>query len=280
MGQKGDREVDSTAQVRCAATDAERVELSRSSLHRLAPVALSALGIVGALLMIFAGLVALNHTVLPFKGWPVDGGRFDAGKQLLPRAPVETGRLRTAPGGAHAAATQLLRSALPVLAAAPQTAAVTTPGVRLRVRHGGSHAGAPARRNAQQPVAAPPPVAPAPAAPPAPAPAPAQPTPVAAAPVAVAKGPLSRRPSTSSTGATAAPVTTSAPGRSGSAPGHSGSARGNGRAHAPGQLKKAVAIAAPAAAPAAPAPAAPAVAAEAPGNGRGHGPPPWARGQH
>src|SRR4051812_50145311 len=80
--------------------DAERVEQPRSSLHRLAPVALTALGIAGAVLMIFGGLVALNHTVLPFDGWPLNGDRQGNGTQILPRAPAKTGRLRTATGGA------------------------------------------------------------------------------------------------------------------------------------------------------------------------------------
>src|SRR4051812_19058615 len=79
--------------------DAERVEQPRSSLHRLAPVALTALGIAGAVLMIFGGLVALNHTVLPFDGWPLNGDRQGNGTQILPRAPAKTGRLRTATGG-------------------------------------------------------------------------------------------------------------------------------------------------------------------------------------
>src|SRR5206468_1378985 len=63
------------------------------------PVALTALGIFGAVLMIFAGLLALNHTVLPFDGWPLNNDRLGTERQVLPRAPAETGRLRTATGG-------------------------------------------------------------------------------------------------------------------------------------------------------------------------------------
>src|SRR5439155_25644097 len=89
----------SGAQVRRAAADAKDVEQPRSSLYRLAPVALTALGIFGAVLMIFAGLLALNHTVLPFDGWPLNNDRLGTERQVLPRAPAETGRLRTATGG-------------------------------------------------------------------------------------------------------------------------------------------------------------------------------------
>src|SRR3954471_7626826 len=86
-------------QVIRGATDGESVERPRSSLHRLAPVALTALGIFGAVLMIFAGLLALNHSVLPFDGWPLNDNRQNTGSQMPPRAPAETGRLRTATGG-------------------------------------------------------------------------------------------------------------------------------------------------------------------------------------
>src|SRR5436190_9232111 len=89
----------SGAQVKRAAADAKGVEQPRSSLYRLAPVALTALGIFGAVLMIFAGLLALNHTVLPFDGWPLNNDRLRTESQVLPRAPAETGRLRTATGG-------------------------------------------------------------------------------------------------------------------------------------------------------------------------------------
>src|SRR6266480_5103407 len=89
----------SGAQVRRTAADARGVEQPRSSLYRLAPVALTALGIFGAVLMIFAGLLALNHTVLPFDGWPLNNERLATGTQVLPRAPAEPGRLRTATGG-------------------------------------------------------------------------------------------------------------------------------------------------------------------------------------
>jgi hypothetical protein len=60
---------------------------------------LTALGIFGAVLTIFAGLLALNHSVLPFDGWPLNEDRLGTGSQVLPRAPAETGRLRTATGG-------------------------------------------------------------------------------------------------------------------------------------------------------------------------------------
>src|SRR2546430_9257062 len=92
----------SGAQVRRAAADAKDVEQPRSSLYRLAPVALTALGIFGAVLMIFAGLLTLNHTVLPFDGWPLNNDRLGTERQVLPRAPAETGRLRTATGGTRA----------------------------------------------------------------------------------------------------------------------------------------------------------------------------------
>src|SRR3954462_6902311 len=84
------------------ASDGDSVERLRSPLHRLAPVAMTALGIFGAVLMISAGLLALNHTVLPFDGWPLNGARLTNGTQVLPRAPAETGQLRTATGGALA----------------------------------------------------------------------------------------------------------------------------------------------------------------------------------
>src|SRR4051795_13518165 len=85
------------------ASDGDSVERLRSPLHRLAPVAMTALGIFGAVLMISAGLLALNPPVLPFDGWPLNGARLTNGTQVLPRAPAETGRLRTATGGALAA---------------------------------------------------------------------------------------------------------------------------------------------------------------------------------
>src|SRR4051794_18913629 len=84
------------------ASDGDSVERLRSPLHRLAPVAMTALGIFGAVLMISGGLLALTHTVLPFDGWPLNGPRLTNGTQVLPRAPAETGRLRTATGGALA----------------------------------------------------------------------------------------------------------------------------------------------------------------------------------
>jgi hypothetical protein len=264
MGQKAERHLVYTGtQVVRRATDGESVEPARFSFHRLAPVALAALGIFGALLTIFAGLVALNHTVLPFKGWPLDGERLNTGTQVLPRAPVESGRLRTAPGGVLAGASPLVRGVLPalVVTAPPHT----TSGIGLRVQRGRSNASLPkhgATSAPQQVAATPQPAAPSPA-PAAPAPTPA-PVP---APVVVSAAPISRAPSTST-----ATSTSSAPGN-----GH-----GNGRAHAPGQLKKVAAPAAPAAPAAAPpAPAAPATAADDDGgHGNGHGPPPWAHGHH
>src|SRR3954463_7476579 len=85
------------------ASDGDSVERLRSPLHRLAPVAMTALGIFGAVLMISAGLPALHPTGPPFDGWPLNGARLTNGTQVLPRAPAETGRLRTATGGALAA---------------------------------------------------------------------------------------------------------------------------------------------------------------------------------
>jgi hypothetical protein len=91
--------LNSGPQVARGASDGVGVELVRSALHRIAPAALTSLGVFGALLMIFAGLVALNHSVLPFDSWPLHAERLTAGSQTLPRAPVEAGRLRTAVGG-------------------------------------------------------------------------------------------------------------------------------------------------------------------------------------
>src|SRR4051812_49888490 len=99
-------------QVIRGASDGNSVERPRSPLHRLAPVAMTALGIFGAVLMISAGLLALNHTVLPFDGWPLNGARLTNGTQVLPRAPAETGRLRTAtrggPPGVHQGSRRVL----------------------------------------------------------------------------------------------------------------------------------------------------------------------------
>ena len=258
---------DTRAQVRPESSDGERVEPARSSLHRLAPVALAALGIFGALLTIFAGLVALNHSVLPFNGWPGDGERLDAGRQVLPRAPVVTGRLRTAPGGVLAGASPVVHVAVPVVAVEPRTVSL----VGLTVHRGTTHAAAPKSvpTPAQQPVAPPPQPAPAPAQAPTPVAA-SVPVP-AATPVVISRRPVSRAPST---------PTSSGPGG-----GH-----GRGRATAPGQLRKALALRAPVAAAAAPVPPAPAPpgqpsdgpgnSANAPGHADGHGPPPWAHGHH
>jgi len=274
MGQKDERDVFVTsAQVARRGTDGGHVEPFRSSLHRLAPVALAALGILGALLTIFAGLVALNDTVLPFKGWPLDAERLNTGAQVLPRAPVETGRLRTAPGGALAAA---LGGSSPLarVAAAPVPALTITPRVIVQVRRRASH---PVSRRTE-PKPAPKPSAPVPApapvvATPAPAPAPVPvATPVVSSPAPVARRPVTalRQPGT---------VTPSvAPGKS---HGH-----GGGRANAPGQMKKIAVAAAPPALAATPAvvptgPAAPAAnAGPGKGNGHAHGPPPWAHGHH
>jgi hypothetical protein len=264
MARKGERDVVHNGPKDAPArSDAEHVELFRSSLHRLAPVGLSALGILGSLLLIFAGLIALNHTVLPFKGWPLDAERLNTGQQQLPRAPVESGRLRTAPGGALAG-TPLLTAGPPraVAAAGPLVLAVhTLPQLQ-------AHFAPRPRRQHHAP--APAPVAPTSSAP-TPAPV-ATPTPApsaAPAPVA-APAPLARRPVTSVTATPSKVTATAAP-----SPG-----KGHGRAHAPGQIKKAARAPAAAAAPAAPAPAAPPAAAPADHPGKGHGPPPWAHGHH
>ena len=74
--------------------------------------------------MIFAGLLALNHSVLPFDGWPLNDDRQNTGSQMLPRAPAETGRLRTAtggtPGGSSAGGAAVIAGG-----AAPATSPVT-----------------------------------------------------------------------------------------------------------------------------------------------------------
>jgi hypothetical protein len=272
MGQKAERDaISPSAQAQGGESDGKRVESIRSSLHRLAPVALMALGILGALLTIFAGLVALNHSILPFKGWPLDGERFDTGAQVLPRAPVASaGRLRAAPGGALAAA---LRGASPVFGATAASALAPVPRVTIvQIRHRAAHSIKPRPTSAPAPVATP---SPSPATPvaqpsaPVASPAPAA-TPVVSTPAPAARQPVvaSRRPVTGAT------TTTS------TSPSHG---NGRGHAHAPGQLKKIAVAAAPAAVPAAvPAtPAAP-VAGEddGPGNSHGHGPPPWAHAHH
>jgi hypothetical protein len=276
MGQKAERDaISPSAQAQGGESDGKRVESIRSSLHRLAPVALMALGILGALLTIFAGLVALNHSILPFKGWPLDGERFDTGAQVLPRAPVASaGRLRAAPGGALAAA---LRGASPVLRATAASALVPVPRVTVvQIRHGAAH---PIKR---RPAATPAPVAtPSPQtttpvtqpSTPVASPAPAA-TPVVSTPAPAARQPVvaSRRPVT---GATTSTSTSTAHGN--------GRGHAHGHAHAPGQLKKVAVAAAPAAVPAA-APATPVAPVpgedDGPGNSHGHGPPPWAHGHH
>ena len=139
--------------------DGEGVGQPHSSLHRLAPVALTALGIFGAVLMILAGLVALNHSVLPFDGWPLNDGRGATGSQVLPRAPAETGRLRTANGGTRAETNDgtvviggTARAGAPVIIS---SAAAVAPVVRLHPQHVRSRSTVPAKP-------APKPAAPAP----------------------------------------------------------------------------------------------------------------------
>jgi len=275
MGQKGERDVlPPSAQVARRGTDARYVEPFRSPFHRLAPVVLAALGILGALLTIFAGLVALNHSVLPFKGWPLDAERLNTGTQVLPRAPVETGRLRTAPGGALAAAPEVVAAlatgSSPVLHGAVAPTLSVVPGVTIRIRHRASH---PVTHPTEsKPAPAPQLTAPAPAPAPAPvaAPTPA-PAPVAT-PVVSSPAPIARRPVSASRQPSTATSTTSV-----------GNGGGAGRAKAPGQLKKIAAAAAPAGAPVATPATPPAVAANVGpgnGNGHGHGPPPWAHGHH
>lgn len=278
MGQKGDREVLSiSAQVARRGTDGKYVEPFRSPFHRLAPVVLAALGIFGALLTIFAGLVALNHSVLPFKGWPLDAERLNTGTQVLPRAPVETGRLRTAHGGALAAAPDVIAAlasgSSPVLHGTVAPTLSVVPGVTVRIHHRTSHPVT--HRTESKP--APTPAAPTPA--PAPAPVAAAPTPApapVATPVVSSPAPVARRPVTASRQPSTSTASTSG------ARGH-GNGGGAGRAHAPGQLKKIAAAATTAGAPVATPAAPPAPAANVGpgnGNGHGHGPPPWAHSQH
>ena len=273
MGQKGDREVLLTsAQVARRGTDGKYVEPFRSPFHRLAPVVLAALGIFGALLTIFAGLVALNHSVLPFKGWPLDAERLNTGTQVLPRAPVETGRLRTAHGGALAAAPDVVAAlasgSSPVLHGTVAPTLSVVPGVTIRIRRRASHPVT--HRTEPKPAPAPQPTAPAPAPAPVATPTPA-PAPVAT-PIVSSPAPIARRPVSASRQPSTATSTTSV-----------GNGGGAGRAKAPGQLKKIAAAAAPAGAPVATPATPPAVAANVGpgnGNGHGHGPPPWAHGHH
>ena len=194
-------------------TDGVDVEQSRSPLHRIGPVAFTSFGILGALLMIFAGLLALNHSVLPFDGWPLGAERLGTGSQILPRAPVESGRLRTAAGGKHA---ELLDGRVVLPGPLPASAG-TLGGVRLRLGVGpqrsGSNSAVPsAPVPAQQPASEQP--APAQVAPQQPAvaaPAPAaqpqvferRPSPGASKKAAAATRPAA------STPATAAPPTAS-----------------------------------------------------------------------
>lgn len=185
---------------------------------------MSALGIFGALLMILAGLVALNHSVLPFNGWPKEGKRFDIQKQQLPRAPVATGRLRTAPGGALAGA--LLRGSSLARGGSLTTLVSVPPRTAIRLRPQ-------ARRVTSRPVlpgangkSTPRPATPAPAPKSRPVPV-ATPVPVTpvVAPTVVAPAPVSRMPATVG----------------------NGNGNGNGHSHAPGQLKKIAAAASAAA---------------------------------
>ncbi len=135
-----------TAQVTRGTTDAEGVGHARSSLHRLAPVALTALGIFGAMLMIFAGLVALNQAVLPFDGWPLNADSQHTRSQIMPRAPAETGRLRTAAGGALARINDgrgvLSTPGSPLLGTAGLQA-TTLAGIRSVPQRGGSQSAVP-----------------------------------------------------------------------------------------------------------------------------------------
>jgi len=135
-------------------------------------VALTALGIFGAVLMIFAGLLALNHTVLPFDSWPLNAERLTNGRQTLPRAPAETGRLRTAGGGTLAEINdgQVVVPSGAVTAGALEAAGPASgPGLTLRPRshahpqRSGSHSTLPSRRAPTPAVAAPTPVVAAPA---------------------------------------------------------------------------------------------------------------------
>jgi hypothetical protein len=266
-------------------TDGEGVEQPRSSLHRLAPVALTALGIFGAVLMIFAGLLALNHTVLPFDSWPLNAERLTNGSQTLPRAPAETGRLRTANGGTLAEINdgQVVVPSAAVTAAALEAAGPAgSPGLTLRPRsrahpqRSGSHSTLPSRHASAPAVAAPQPVVAAPA----PAPVVASPAPVAApvpAPVAHGKNkhastaPVAVAPTTKTVSTTATTADTDVAHGHGNGHGD-GHGNGQGKPHGHGHQ----------------APAAPAVpvAAPAPGGddeqggeqGHGHGPPPWAHG--
>src|SRR4051812_35298969 len=134
-------------QVIRGASDGESVERPRSSLHRLAPVALTALGIFGAVLMISAGLLALNHTVLPFDSWPLNGDRLNGGSQILPRAPAETGRLRTATGGTLAeindGSVVISSPSASTVAGLVGTQAGGRLGLGLRPQRGGSNSAVP-----------------------------------------------------------------------------------------------------------------------------------------
>src|SRR4051812_8830207 len=129
------------------ASDGDSVERLRSPLHRLAPVAMTALGIFGAVLMISAGLLALNHTVLPFDGWPLNGARPTNGTQVRRGAPAEPGRLGTASGGTLAAINDgnvVISTPSPSTAAGVAgTQAPTGPGLGSPPQRGGSNSAVP-----------------------------------------------------------------------------------------------------------------------------------------
>src|SRR3954463_13122097 len=129
------------------ASDGDSVERLRSPLHRLAPVAMTALGIFGAVLMISAGLRAPTHTVLPFDACPLNGARPTNGTQVLPRAPAETGRLRTATGGALGAINNgsvgISPPSTSTAGGVAGTQATTGPGLGSTPQRGGSSSAAP-----------------------------------------------------------------------------------------------------------------------------------------
>jgi hypothetical protein len=279
-------------QVNRSTADAGTVEQVRSLVNRVGPVALTALGIFGAMLMIFAGLVALNHTVLPFEGWPLNSGGLSTGRQTLPRAPAETGRLRTASGGTLAEITDgRVVVPGPSVAAAIGTA-TTGAGQQLTLRlpsrshpqRARSHSSLPPHRATPAPVIVPQPVAAAPVAV-----APAAPAPVqhglghgqgkhaAAVPIA-AKSPSKSAPATEAS-APQPVVAESGPGK-GHGHGHAGGhdqSHGNGQGHGnkgrgggPAQVG-------------APVPSDGQEQGEGQphgnGQGQGNGPPPWANGK-
>ena len=94
----------------------------------------SALGVVAAVALIAVSLVALNRTVLPFKGWPSADREGGSAQQVLPEAPKPAGRGgaggRTLPGGLGGA------FVLPVAAGAAAAAEPLAPGVTVPGRGG------------------------------------------------------------------------------------------------------------------------------------------------